>query len=354
MDRSSQQLICIETEIRNLPVSIIQNIAQLLAGDDTVLGLLMGNIVSDVNDPNSGLRFTSGDIDLIRNRHHSTLDQISLLFDEWGTMGRNRQRVRHLLNLLIRCQLFRAADYVAQLLNDQKPARPTTGPAALVDISLLGDVEVLVNGLDYPSSGELLNLNQAAAKPEATAPNMNFTRESSNTDNADNNNMMPLIPIPRSSNIFNNGSGQLSDLIKFSSSNVKKSAKAVESSAPAPQMSELFIPAISSLQAPAPPITITVNSTEHSINMPALSNLMIHQHSEDQQSNGLPIVLPSGESPSQPLESQPSEACMPAFSAIFNGETSQKSVNRSPSQSSSSVTDSDDDDNENSKSHEHR
>lgn len=350
MDRSSQQLISIDTEIRNLPVSIIQNIAQLLAGDDTVLGLLMGNIVSDVNDPNSGLRFTSGDIDLIRHRHQSTLDQISLLFDEWGTMGRNRPRVRHLLNLLIRCQLFRAADFVAQLLNDPKPARPTAGPAALVDISL-SDVEVLVNGLDYPSSGELLNLNQATAKPEAIAPNMNFTRESSNIDN----NLMPLIPIPKSSKIFMNGSGQLSDL----NSNMKKREKAVESPAPAPQISELFIPAISSLQTPDPPIPITVNSTEHSINMPALSNLMINQHSGDQQSNGLPIVHPSyahpSEHPNHPAESHESEACTPAFSAIFNGETSQKAVNRSSSQSSSSETDySDEDDNENTKSHEHR
>lgn len=54
-------------EIRNLSVAITQNIAKLFDGDDSVLSLLMGNIVKDFDEPNSELRFTSADIDSIRD-----------------------------------------------------------------------------------------------------------------------------------------------------------------------------------------------------------------------------------------------------------------------------------------------
>lgn len=44
-----------------------------------------------------------------------------ILFDEWGTSGRQRPTVSHLLQLLVKAELFRAADYVAvNLLNGIK------------------------------------------------------------------------------------------------------------------------------------------------------------------------------------------------------------------------------------------
>lgn len=39
-----------------------------------------------------------------------------ILFEEWGTSGRIRPTLSHLLQLLIKVQLFRAADYVAVTL----------------------------------------------------------------------------------------------------------------------------------------------------------------------------------------------------------------------------------------------
>lgn len=60
-----------------------------------------------------------------------------ILFDEWGTSGRIRPTLGHLLHLLIRAELFKAADYVAvKLLNKDPPERPKEGPAARVTIVL--------------------------------------------------------------------------------------------------------------------------------------------------------------------------------------------------------------------------
>lgn len=43
---------------------------------------------------------------------------VEIFLSEWGTMGKKRPTLRFLLNLLIKAQLFRAADYVAEeLLN---------------------------------------------------------------------------------------------------------------------------------------------------------------------------------------------------------------------------------------------
>lgn len=60
-----------------------------------------------------------------------------ILFDEWGTSGRVRPALGHLLYLLTKAELFRAADYVAvDLLHQDPPERPKDGPAALVTVDL--------------------------------------------------------------------------------------------------------------------------------------------------------------------------------------------------------------------------
>lgn len=59
-----------------------------------------------------------------------------ILFDEWGTSGRIQPALGHLLQLLIKAELYRAADYVAvKLLNQEPPKRPKKGPAALVTLN---------------------------------------------------------------------------------------------------------------------------------------------------------------------------------------------------------------------------
>lgn len=39
-----------------------------------------------------------------------------ILIDEWGTSGRVRPNLHHLKNILIKAQIFRAADEIANML----------------------------------------------------------------------------------------------------------------------------------------------------------------------------------------------------------------------------------------------
>lgn len=64
-------------------------------------------------------------------RSHRSCTEI--LLDEWGTSGRIRPALGHLLYLLIKAEVFRAADYIAvELLHQDPPERPKNGPAAFV------------------------------------------------------------------------------------------------------------------------------------------------------------------------------------------------------------------------------
>ena len=43
-----------------------------------------------------------------------------ILLYEWGTMGQNQPTVGDLFNLLVRSELFRAADFLAEVLKSKK------------------------------------------------------------------------------------------------------------------------------------------------------------------------------------------------------------------------------------------
>ncbi|XP_066997495.1 interleukin-1 receptor-associated kinase 4 isoform X3 [Anabrus simplex] len=59
-----------------------------------------------------------------------------ILLEEWSTSGRKRPNLSLLLELLLKAELFRAAEYVAvDLLKEPAPKRPETGIAADTDIS---------------------------------------------------------------------------------------------------------------------------------------------------------------------------------------------------------------------------
>lgn len=75
-----------------------------------------------------------------------------ILLDEWGTSGRIRPTLGHLLHLLEKLELYRAADFVAvSLLKRKPPKRPSHGPAAPVTTTIPG-IENALNDMNYPSS----------------------------------------------------------------------------------------------------------------------------------------------------------------------------------------------------------
>lgn len=278
-----------ETEIRSLDASITQRLANFFDGDDSILGLLMGNIAKKFDDPNSELRFTSKDIDSVRN-HALQLRRspILILLDEWGTMGRNRPRVHHLHSLLVKCQLFRAADYIARLINEPSANRPATGPAARVDISLPDDIESAVNGMSYPFSVEDANQDKLNFKPKMNVPIMNFEATS---DSKVNNVSIPFIKPPS----MNFGGVLKSDLIKFSERSVSTAQPKVPTTLPntTRQISSPPSELPQSIQIP-----MTVNSeapiTAISEELPAFSRLILSENSHNNNSSGLlPVMLNS-------------------------------------------------------------
>ena len=58
-----------------------------------------------------------------------------ILIDEWGTSGKQRPTVEDLVRILIKVELYRAADYVSkELLARSSVERPEHGPSAVVPI----------------------------------------------------------------------------------------------------------------------------------------------------------------------------------------------------------------------------
>lgn len=59
-----------------------------------------------------------------------------ILIDEWGTSGKQRPTIEDLVQILIKVELFRAADYVSEeLLARTTIERPESGPSAVVPIN---------------------------------------------------------------------------------------------------------------------------------------------------------------------------------------------------------------------------
>ncbi|KAI4494252.1 hypothetical protein M0802_009121 [Mischocyttarus mexicanus] len=121
------------TELRKLQPAHKYTLAEILNVSDSWKKLMAIIPRDDTNTP----RFNSEHINLIDQiveKHRE--NGAKILLEEWSTMGRLRPTLGILLNLLIKAELFRAADYVAgEILKVDLPKRPEYGPAAIIDIS---------------------------------------------------------------------------------------------------------------------------------------------------------------------------------------------------------------------------
>lgn len=236
-------------------------------------------------------------------------------------MGRSRPKLHHLLSLLIRCQLFRAAEYVAQLIGESGIDRPTSGPAARVDIALPEDA--MVNGLDSTTNTENDNRDQREEKPAIVAPTVNFI----NTDESRVENVsIPRIPFKPAN----------SDLIKFSTT---AATLKVVASTSAMQSSQSSVPDFEALRNSnqIPAASNASQNIESGLDMPNLSGLLDQSHSQD-----LPAVLDSIEVRNGPAPSRSDNATtanIPQISVIFGGQSTVTSINQSSKRGSSSTYD---------------
>lgn len=335
MDRArNQSEFSRDLELRHLPAEYNLRLAQILDNDESVLSLLMGNIVRDLENPESELKFTSAEIDSIRAyaRQHNR-SAIIVLLDEWSTMGRVRPKLRHLLELLTKCQLFRAAEYVASLIGEAVPKRPADGPAAKVDLTLPGEApEAYIDGIEYPFSNIAANQDKFNIKAPAYEPNINSIIY--------NNATQPALSPPTSLSPFATSSSKIfqqpislhngSDMIKFSSNSVERNS--VVASSLNGGSSLLNIPAFSAIQRHSATVKTDIPIPESSRELPALSGLMLNRQPPSEQiENDINLLPTAVESMNLTNHAAESAAAIniPILSALIGGKKSQNISNYS-------------------------
>lgn len=125
-------------------------------------------------------KFNSDDIRKIEKAvlKDKTRNAAEIFLDEWSTMGIKRPTLKLLLELLVKVELFKAADYVAcNILKQEKPKRPNYGPAAVVDTSDAAINEILDKQmLPQDPFGNLVILESAS---ELTPENSKYPSEKS-------------------------------------------------------------------------------------------------------------------------------------------------------------------------------
>lgn len=217
------------TEIRKLAPSHVRNLVDILEYAEA-WKKLMCKIPKTLEKTHYECKLERNNLPKYHSEHFRMIENASnkfqkscteILLDEWGTSGRIRPAVGHLLFLLTEAELFRAVDYVAKhLLQIDPPKRPAVGPAAPVNLTptesnpYKEQLELLLNNISYPSS----ELN-----PERTAEiddiNLNINRNTADNGYYDKKN----IDVDLTSNSNNNGTNienisEVSDMMKFSRS----------------------------------------------------------------------------------------------------------------------------------------
>lgn len=128
-------------EIRKLPFGSLTRIIDILEIDHD-WKKLMSQIPKHPQNSYFEPKYNNEHIRLIENDSQlSGRKCTAILFEEWGTSGRIRPTLSTLKDILLKCEMYRAADEVASLLREAPPQRPTNGPAAPIDT----DVSLLLN-----------------------------------------------------------------------------------------------------------------------------------------------------------------------------------------------------------------
>ncbi|XP_066251387.1 interleukin-1 receptor-associated kinase 4-like isoform X2 [Euwallacea similis] len=157
-------------EIRNLPPSITAELTKILDEAD-LWKRLMNNIPMRLNHSYrcditaaNVRKYNSDDFRIIeKGSVMFNRSCTEILFDEWGTSDRIRPSLGHLKYLLVKTELFRAADYVANLLGEEPAPRPNEGPAAPISLSLVN--EKLQNDIEIKQRLDEINyLREAIEK----------------------------------------------------------------------------------------------------------------------------------------------------------------------------------------------
>nr|WJZ56738.1 interleukin-1 receptor-associated kinase 4-like protein [Dioryctria sylvestrella] len=144
-----------DVELRKLSTAPLCRIADILETNSDwkkVMSLITRNPLDD----NSGPKYNNEHMRLIEEHAKSTGKKCAeILFDEWGTSGRIRPTLRILKELVKRAEIYRAADVIAEILNEPPPPRPTKGPAAPVP-----GITILLNNLAMENEHNTIGPNK--------------------------------------------------------------------------------------------------------------------------------------------------------------------------------------------------
>ncbi|XP_034830041.1 interleukin-1 receptor-associated kinase 4-like [Maniola hyperantus] len=119
-------------ELRKLPADALCKVVSILEINNDwkrVMSIIPKNLQSEEFEP----KYNNEQMRMIEDHAKSTNQKCTdILMDEWGTSGRFRPTLSTLKEILIKAQIFRAADEIAIMLNESLPVRPSYGPAAPV------------------------------------------------------------------------------------------------------------------------------------------------------------------------------------------------------------------------------
>ncbi|XP_022117951.2 interleukin-1 receptor-associated kinase 4 [Pieris rapae] len=201
-------------EIRKLPSGLLCNLINILEINSD-WKKFMSNIPKDINDlssTNFEPKYNSEHICMIEEyARESSLKCTEILLDEWATSGRVRPRLSDLKKIIDKSQvLYRAADELADLLNESKPQRPGDGPAAPITT----DVSILLNDSKFTTDNSNMQrfCGQSTQEMKSADPLIQFSLSN------------PPISINSNDSIGNKTTVEIksaSDLIKFSSNNIE-------------------------------------------------------------------------------------------------------------------------------------
>lgn len=225
----SHSTACLDTELRKLRPAELYTLGQILNISDSWKKLMA--IVPKEGDRNLP-KFNAEHFSMIEQAAQQQRRSAAEIFlTEWGTMGKRRPTLRVLLDLLVKAELFRAADYLAgDILQEELPKRPDCGPAAAVNIS----DEVLRNLLNDSEEFENSSFNESLI---FGLPSEIDNNEAVNRNVMDNNSSLKMnmqsTKLVSSKGKHNekhldNLNVQMSDLMKFSNEGNKEQEQVFE------------------------------------------------------------------------------------------------------------------------------
>ncbi|KAB0805396.1 hypothetical protein PPYR_02366 [Photinus pyralis] len=360
-------------ELRKLPPSSLRGLVQILECNDS-WKILMDKIPKLLEKENYECSLSLTNVRKYRTEHFKLIENASkttgracteILFDEWGTSGRIRPALGHLLFLLTSVELFAAADYVAvKLLNKEPPARPSDGPPAPVVIPTMPDkqiqeVERILNEINYPSSvismlnsnsGDV-NVNRSSGSNQVIVPpkiviseitdftplvidrssesrRQRLTRQNASAPVSDMivfshtvreaEEVSDMIHFSQTVSSASNIVPHISDLIDSGSNNQSEESKTLscgdinQLSTILPDLSALDVGA-NAATLPKEEISSAIQSSEKEQNVPALSELFPESSPQEIEIPNLSIL-----NAAQPNQSQSSQSIVPHFDVLLS------------------------------------